>query len=115
MTTNRDLPTPSLKFATAAPDDAPETKGTVAYFQPEVLVWSVSANPRGGLYHYVSASGPRTRTSGWAERSWTVGGVGDDRPAWLLLPIEQLACANLAVERLMACQDAPRTDDAGPS
>ena len=89
---------PKVTFWTKAPADAPdEIKGTTCYFRPEWLEWSVS--PR---QVYVSAHGPATRVGHrQGVAGWSVEGfLGDERPPWLLLPVDPLAKAILTVDRI---------------
>ena len=89
---------PRITFWTAAPGYAPEVKGHSCYFRPERLEWIVT--PRDNIR--VVAHGPATRVDHrQGSMSWSVSGRwGDERPNWLLLPIDPLATAQLAVDRL---------------
>ena len=85
-----------ITFSTRAPDDAPETKGLRCWFKPEWMEWHVTSTTISVL-----VSGPATRTQYMrGEVTWSVEGAprGDELPAWLLLPIDQLTAARLAAE-----------------
>lgn len=95
---------PQITFWTEAPADAPdEIKGTTCYFRPERLEWSV-----GTRSIRVSAHGPATRVrrrQGFA--FWSVEGYfGDERPAWLPVPLDALAAANRAVREIASAAGA---------
>ena len=85
-----------ITFSTRAPDDAPETKGSRCWFKPEWMEWHVTSTTISVL---VSGHATRTRYM-LGEVTWSVEGAprGDERPAWLLLPIDQLTAARLAAE-----------------
>lgn len=83
-----------ITFSTPAPPDAPETKGTRCWFKPEWLDWTVTKD----VIHVV-ARGPATRVPHrQGEAAYCVEGArrGDERPTWLLLPIDVLTAATLA-------------------
>lgn len=97
-------PAPTVTFWTDAPDDAPEEiKGYTCCFRPERLEWSVSLDPHGRSRVYVIAHGPATRVEcRQGSYGWVVEGRpwGDERPPWLLLPVDSLMTANLAVDSI---------------
>ena len=85
-----------ITFRTRAPNDAPETKGTRCWFKPEWLEWHVTSTEISVL-----VSGHATRTKHMqGEVRWDVEGTarGDERPAWLMLPLDQITAARLAAE-----------------
>ena len=88
---------PMITFRTPAPPDTPEVKGYRAYFQPTELAWTVR---KGSIR--VCAIGPTTRskTLKTGEMSWEAGGLHDNRPNWLLMPVEALTHATLAADRI---------------
>lgn len=100
------LPGPMLTFWTKAPEDAPdEVKGYTCYFKPERLEWRVRTfwQRKSRVVVDVVAHGPATRVEHReGAMRWGVEGSieGDTRPAWLLLPLDQLARAILTVEEL---------------
>lgn len=86
---------PTVTFRTRAPEGAPdEIKGRRCYFRPEFLVWTVTPTRI-----QVEAHGPATRVEyRMGSAAWYVEGVwGDERPSWLLLPVEALSVATRAV------------------
>lgn len=98
---SRPLPGPMVTFWTKAPEDAPEVKGHPCYFKPERLEWRVRIF-RQGVVTDVVAHGPATRV---AHREGTmrwsvVGGEGDTRPPWLLLPGNRLSSVARTIEEL---------------
>ena len=108
-----------ITFSTRAPDDAPETKGSRCWFKPEWMEWHVTSTTISVL---VSGHATRTRymlgdvTSSVSgalrgEVLWSVEGAprGDERPAWLLLPIDQLTSARLAAKYI----DRKREEEQG--
>ena len=108
-----------ITFSTRAPDDAPETKGSRCWFKPEWMEWHVTSTTIAVL---VSGHATRTRcmlgevTSSVSgalrgEVLWSVEGAprGDERPAWLLLPIDQLTSARLAAKYI----DRKREEEQG--
>lgn len=107
---SRPLPGPTLTFWTKAPEDAPEVKGYTCYFKPERLEWRVRTfwQRKSRVVVDVVAHGPATRVEHReGAMRWGVEGSieGDTRPAWLLLPLDQLASAILTIEEL--AKDVP--------
>lgn len=101
---SRPLPGPMVTFWTKAPEDAPEVKGSNCYFKPERLEWRVRTYWQGesSVVADVVAHGPATRV---AHREGTmrwsvVGGEGDTRPPWLLLPGNRLSSVARTIEEL---------------
>ena len=87
-----------ITFWTDAPEDAPEEiKGTMCFFRPERLEWVVTKNSI-----RVAAHGPATRVKHRQGVAWwsAEGPSGDERPTWLLLPVDPLSIAMLAVREI---------------
>ena len=93
-----------IKFTTGAPADAPETKGTTCYFQPESITWRALED--GKIYALVT--GPATRVN------YRHGGkafvhddlhanVWDEMPDWLVkvIPHEALDIARRAKAEIL--------------
>lgn len=95
-----------ITFWTDAPEDAPkEIKGTTCFFRPERLEWVVSAHSI-----RVGAHGPATRVKHRQGAAfWSVEGPqGDERPTWLLLPIDPLSIATLTVRKIDSARGKQR-------
>lgn len=96
----RPLPGPSITFWTAAPEDAPEVKGSCRYFKPEQLEWRVSVFS-GRVAVYMVAHGPATRSGGAyppvGHQVWD----GVDLPPWVSVPNPQLEAATAVIGGLV--------------
>ena len=98
------IPGPSITFWTAAPEDAPEVKGSRCYFKPERLEWRVSMfNGRGAreVLVYMVAHGPATRSSRAYPAPGTQVWDGQSLPPWASLPSPQMEAATAVIGALV--------------